>query len=807
MALPYKSSIGPLADTERKSTPNVLCAACKNAVSVSELLKDGVRDRADEWHEHYTTRENVVASSQSGCHLCTLLIHRSSTNNGSDYKRDTSDPESTSLNKILRAPPPEWTSSLTSVRMKWEASRKLHIYESLSPPEQDEILAIRTLAPRMNGVSSQPIMQSFAPGRAPARLLGPAVIANVETSAATAQYTGSNSVFRLAKTWVTDCLKRHEQCQKPLKWSSGDFLPTRLIDIGPSHPNIVLGTEIPQQSPYLALSYCWGGANTILLARKNYRQLRTAIDVQALPKTLADAVKVTRRLSYRYLWVDAVCIMQDDKEDWEREANLMALVYSNAVCTISVASANAASQGCFVWREPLAYLPCRVSGTRSHGVHLSSSQTPYDTKVTRAGTVEDAAINTRAWCVQERLLSKRIFHFTAGGIFWECYSLEASDTNPDGRKIGMNSRDVYGGFRAHIGSLNNDRLRSILPPLVSRFLPGRETLVKAIASKSPFASCHHADLEKAHGLLHQYTQRNLTVKTDRLKGFMEIISAFERATGLKNSYGIWTSEEWVRPGSPSSSSRRRFEDQALEIPLSEICCLLDLLWRREVNNENGYTLLGRPWDDLGFPTWSWASVDGLVTYQTEVRSRNRQDLGIEEDRSREWESSTLRVIRQADFESHEGFALQLRGRLVAISQDQLRKPHVEVNGELHSRNQGETAHGKYLGLPVRRVEGLLDSNVTWFWPDTWDYERAIFDEQVLLLPVLWNQIRDKWTSFSGKEGGVKGLVVVRHADNIYRRVGLFQFGKRSGEDTNILRDCRQWQQKFTRAQEKDFLLI
>lgn len=121
------------------------------------------------------------------------------------------------------------------------------------------------------------------------------------------------------------------------------FLPTRLIDVGGDSIRIVslkqfLDNENPKYVPkYTALSYCWGDDATPLqlrLTEQNKYSLRKEITQDMLSAAQRDAVKVTRAMGFRYLWIDALCIIQDNTKDWEREAADMGKVYQYAALTI-----------------------------------------------------------------------------------------------------------------------------------------------------------------------------------------------------------------------------------------------------------------------------------------------------------------------------------------------------------------------------------------------------------------------------------------------------------------------------------------
>ncbi|KAF9765901.1 hypothetical protein IL306_001747 [Fusarium sp. DS 682] len=91
--------------------------------------------------------------------------------------------------------------------------------------------------------------------------------------------------------------------------------------------------------------------------------------VPGLPKTFQDAISATRKLGYRYLWIDSLCILQDDQQDWAREAALMHKVYTNAECNLAAEASQDSSGGLFFKREGL-HGQCVAKNTRKDVTEL-----------------------------------------------------------------------------------------------------------------------------------------------------------------------------------------------------------------------------------------------------------------------------------------------------------------------------------------------------------------------------------------------------------------------------------------------------
>jgi hypothetical protein len=153
--------------------------------------------------------------------------------------------------------------------------------------------------------------------------------------------------------WIHECETVHDECRENesiipgVGWTRGDNLPTRLLFVGSGPDDILHLVESSQLVSddaikhalprYAALSHMWGNIATsrhLKATRTSYDELRRSIGLHDLPPTFQDAVLVCRALGYLYLWIDSLCIIQDDVEDWNREAALMHRVYRMAHVTV-----------------------------------------------------------------------------------------------------------------------------------------------------------------------------------------------------------------------------------------------------------------------------------------------------------------------------------------------------------------------------------------------------------------------------------------------------------------------------------------
>jgi hypothetical protein len=190
-------------------------------------------------------------------------------------------------------------------------------------------------------------------------------------------------------------------------------MPTRLIEVGET-VRLIDSTSI-EPSRYVALSHCWGTLKDnekFCTSKRNIDQLKRHINVEKLPRTFRDTVTIARGLGISYIWIDSLCIIQDDKNDWERESGRMERVFSDAYCTIGASSASSSLDGLITGRDRRE---CLKLQTRSLGtLYVCPAIDDFREHV------ELGELNRRGWVLQERALSRRSIYFTTTQVYWEC---------------------------------------------------------------------------------------------------------------------------------------------------------------------------------------------------------------------------------------------------------------------------------------------------------------------------------------------------------------------------------------------------
>lgn len=226
--------------------------------------------------------------------------------------------------------------------------------------------------------------------------------------------------YATIESWYSDCVANHSDCIPP-----GTRYPTRLIEVGEgdSPPRLIHTSDgVKEKAPYATLSHCWGNYRPLTTVKDNLDALTREIPVASLPRTFCDAIAITKQLGIPYIWIDSLCIIQDDDDDWCMEAMLMKNTYSCSAITIGASDARNSLQGCFIdsrfdIADPRRY---RVIQFMVHPVDTGSL---FQVRVHGGdirSRVSGTKLSTRGWNLQEQVLSHRVIHCMRPEIHWQC---------------------------------------------------------------------------------------------------------------------------------------------------------------------------------------------------------------------------------------------------------------------------------------------------------------------------------------------------------------------------------------------------
>jgi hypothetical protein len=160
-----------------------------------------------------------------------------------------------------------------------------------------------------------------------------------------AHSSDNDRCFDLIASWLENCRSEHD-CPR----NDASTLPTRVIDVDDETTTPLLLQTNGQKGGYVAISYVWGATSKGITLEANFAERLIGMPLDSLCKTHQDAITITRRLGFKYLWIDALCIIQDSRDYWEKEAAQMFDIYRRSVLTLAATSSNGGDEGIFLKR-------------------------------------------------------------------------------------------------------------------------------------------------------------------------------------------------------------------------------------------------------------------------------------------------------------------------------------------------------------------------------------------------------------------------------------------------------------------------
>jgi len=395
---------------------------------------------------------------------------------------------------------------------------------------------------------------------------------------------GGDENIAVIKGWLEECRTKHPFCwrrdntHKPVDKAR---LPTRLLEITDDKVVRLVETQTSQLGQYTILSYCWGPdpkANSKTTRANLHTRLTLGIPRKNLPAAIRDAVTMTSKLSLKHIWVDALCMVQDDPDDMNRELGRMSAYYRNAHLTLT-ASTQGCDQGflgkvghCKTHTEsplPRDLVPLRVfcisdrSNTGESGTVYAREENPYQ--------LAAEPISQRAWTLQEKLLSPRMLFF-GGRVIWFCNAATRCDGGVEDWSFDENAsarltRDLQ------IELIRGKRTKS------SNMHPAPESPSMHIQARRNDKDDTNPNLQNLwYRIVGDYSRRNLSRPEDKLPAISAVAAEFAHLCGSEYLAGLWRSTLardllWSTPGAAPTRAKT---------------------WRA--------------------PSWSWASVEDPILF-------------------------------------------------------------------------------------------------------------------------------------------------------------------------------------------------
>lgn len=423
-----------------------------------------------------------------------------------------------------------------------------------------------------------------------------------------------------AQERLAECASSHELCQSQ---SGTSFLPTRLINLQPGWKGLDVrledGYSVRSGSSYIALSYSWGDHRPACVTTvKTLAQNKVRIPWDRLPLTFQDAAAFTLSLGIQYLWIDSICIIQGDEEDWQREAGTMFAVYKNSHLTLAALSGHDSTSGLrqmSVEQSSVLLAELRIAQTSyplyMRRTHYLDSANGDNLEPNFDETCRRYPLLSRAWAYQERTVSPRVMFFTESEMIFQCMSnaeCECGATQEcfQGDVAHLKKTEIFMKTEVHRpekGSAEDDRSGGSVGMKI-RALAGPKTTRKHLIYQRSEDDTQARNADRARRaamiwrdkVLWEYSVLEISMPRDRLPALGAIAEQFQRVrVGEVYLAGLWSGS-----------------------------LLDDLLWRSV--GPQFPKCKERLERQLSLPTWSWASlnssivchIDGITVPKAEV---------------------------------------------------------------------------------------------------------------------------------------------------------------------------------------------
>lgn len=353
------------------------------------------------------------------------------------------------------------------------------------------------------------------------------------------------NITNWTRLWLSNCLATHGLCR--LSMSEIPILPTRVLEIQDCGMYCRLVEKSNERAHYVTLSHRWQGSEMYRTTSKNVTLHYETIDVSKLSRPIQFAIRIVGALGIKYLWVGALCIIQDLSTDKRTEIHKMADIYSKSCVTIATID-----QDIMFGKTDVNEMAMRPKGE----------------------------LDTRAWVLQEQVLSCRTLSYTKGNVYWDCLTCSASTSYPKGIPTHLDKRFEQRELRVLKEGIHLGRLFSVNQPVTSYI---------GISW---------------HRIVEDYSSRYLTNQADKLIAMAGIISRLSKVTGDICLAGIWKHQVakdlcWLYQGRQSTDNSKGKLIQrltALSLPAANGTISTQQIFRA--------------------PSWSWLSSNFPVAFHS-----------------------------------------------------------------------------------------------------------------------------------------------------------------------------------------------
>ncbi|KAF2470656.1 HET-domain-containing protein [Lindgomyces ingoldianus] len=298
----------------------------------------------------------------------------------------------------------------------------------------------------------------------------------------------------IIKSWLRECNLNHDCSSQGLKTIS-DYWPMWLIDV---EDDCIV--QASKSERYVTLSYVCGQVRSLQLMKDNLRLLqrpgvlREQNCVFVIPRTIRQAMNFARLIGERYLWVDQLCMVQDNDATKHPQINNIASIFANSIVTFAAAGGNSADWG--------LHESGNITLKSNRKPRVPRHDTDHRVQDIHHDLLERSEWNKRGWTLQELVFSKRVIFFFNGRITWQCHSTIWEDSYPVQTTSAQPNQEIF------------------------------------FPQTQKFRYCSLPDLGEYHQLVKEYNKRNLTSTSDTVPAFAGITSALSTTFQGGFLYGL-----------------------------------------------------------------------------------------------------------------------------------------------------------------------------------------------------------------------------------------------------------------------------
>ena len=360
----------------------MLCKAC---LKIFRRREDFVFKAAKIFKLHHTTQSFHQAASHR-CHICSILWQFWSNRDLARFKQALSSNSHRSHPLVT-----SYTIQHISGQRTPSIVLEFSLYESCdgtipfySLPTYSYVLELKESS--VNPTFTEPNLHGFMPQ--------PSFTFLTRTTSTNASI---DSCWPFLERCFSNCRENHSKCKRAA--SLAHSYPNRFLELDFKNPEGMIRLchtkHFTSLLPYMTLSHPWGSMSDAVfkLMEGTLQELEKGILITSLPTCYQDAIRLANKFGISYLWIDSLCIMQDQLDDWEREASIMADIYNNSIINISATKARNSNETLFAKRDPMLVDILQVTASWGTQYILHRKDLWHD-------EVDSAPLNQRGWVLQ-----------------------------------------------------------------------------------------------------------------------------------------------------------------------------------------------------------------------------------------------------------------------------------------------------------------------------------------------------------------------------------------------------------------------